>query len=322
MDRRKFSLSLAGSLLFPPLLPRAFAATDYPNKNAKIICPFAPGGSGDISSRLFAEHFKAATGQTLVVENRAGASGGIGAATVKNSGPDGYTLMLSTQSILIANELFYKTLPYDPRDFVTVGLLGATCMFMLVNPSAPYKTVGEFIAHAKASPEKLTAAYYNTSSRIGAAIFASRAGIQFNEIPYKDVGQAAVDLIAGRLSVTFLDTVAGAQHVLSRSLKPLAVTSGKRLDIYPDVPALSETFPGTEVLAFLSVSVPKEVPREIQEKLNGLINGTTRNPAILPRLEPLGLILRQLDLAGVDAFVAEERKRWTEYVAIAKIEKE
>src|ERR1700710_909250 len=85
MDRRKFSLSLAGSLLLPPLLPRAFAATDYPNKNAKIICPFAPGGSGDISSRLFAEHFKAATGQTLVVENRAGASGGIGAATVKNS---------------------------------------------------------------------------------------------------------------------------------------------------------------------------------------------------------------------------------------------
>src|SRR6195952_1109404 len=204
MNRRKFALSLAGSFVTLPLVPRAFAATDYPNKNARIICPFAPGGSGDISSRLFAEHFKTATGQTLVVENRAGASGGIGAAAVKNTSPDGYTLMLSTQSILIANELFYKTLPYDPRDFVTVGLLGATCMFMLVNPSAPYKTVGEFIAHAKASPEKLTAAYYNTSSRIGAAIFASRAGIQFNEIPYKDVGQAAVDLIAGRLSVTFL----------------------------------------------------------------------------------------------------------------------
>ena len=145
----------------------------------------------------------------------------------------------------------------------------------------------------------------------------SRAGIQFNEIPYKDVGQAAVDLIAGRLSVTFLDTVAAAQHVLSRSLKPLAATSGKRLDIYPDVPALAETFPGTEVLAFLSVSVPKEVPRDIQEKLNVLVNGTTTDPAILPRFEPLGLILRQLDLAGVDAFVAEERKRWSEYVAIA-----
>ena len=322
MDRRKFTLSLAGGVLSLPSLSRAHSATDYPNKNARIICPFAPGGSGDISSRLFAEHFKTATGQTLVVENRAGASGGIGAAAVKNSSPDGYTLMLSTQSILIANELFYKTLPYDPRDFVTVGLLGATCMFMLVNPSAPYTSVGEFIAHAKASPEKLTAAYYNTSSRIGAAMFASRAGIQFNEIPYKDVGQAAVDLIAGRLSVTFLDTVAAAQHVQSRSLKPLAVTSERRLDIYPDVPALSETFPGTEVLAFLSVSVPKDVPRDIQEKLNVLVNGTTRDPAILPRLAPLGLILRQLDLAGVDAFVAEERKRWTEYVAIAKIERE
>ena len=322
MDRRKFTLSLAGSLLSPPLLSRALAATDYPNKNARIICPFAPGGSGDISSRLFAEHFKAATGQTLVVENRAGASGGIGAAAVKNTSPDGYTLMLSTQSILIANELFYKTLPYDPRDFVTVGLLGATSMFMLVTPSAPYKTVAEFIALAKASPEKLTAAYYNTSSRIGAAIFASRAGIQFNEIPYKDVGQAAVDLIAGRLSVTFLDTVAAAQHVQSRSLRPLAVTNGKRLDIYPDVPALAETFPDTEILAFLSVSVPKEVPREIQEKLNVLVNGTTRDPAILSRLQTLGLTVRQLDLAGMDAFVAEERKRWTEYVAIAKIEKE
>src|ERR1700761_963473 len=98
IDRRTFTLSLAGSVLSAPLLARAQAATDYPTKNVKIICPFAPGGSGDISSRLFAEHFKTATGQTLVVENRAGASGGIGAAVVKNSAADGYTLMLSTQS--------------------------------------------------------------------------------------------------------------------------------------------------------------------------------------------------------------------------------
>ena len=322
MNRRKFTLSLAASLLNLPLLPGAFASTDYPNKSAKIICPFAPGGSGDISSRLFAEHFKATTGQTLVVENRAGASGGIGASAVKNTNPDGYTLMLSTQSIIIANELFYKSLPYDPRDFVTVGLVGASCMFMLVNPAAPYKTIGEFIAYAKANPETTTSAHFNTSSRIGAAIFASRADIRLSEIPYKDVGQAAVDLIAGRLSVIFLDTVASAQHIQSGSLKPLAITSGERNKIYPDVPSLSETFPDTEILAFLSVSVAKEVPLEIQEKLNMLVNGMTRSPAMLPRLETLGLTLRQLDLGALAAFVEGERKRWNEYVKIAKIERE
>ena len=322
MNRRKFTLSLGGSFLSLPLWSPALASTDYPNKTARIICPFAPGGSGDISSRLFAEHFKTATAQTLVVENRAGASGGIGAAAVKNTNPNGYTLMLSTQSIVIANELFYRSLPYDPRDFVTVGLVGATCMFMLVNPSAPYKTVGEFIAHARASPETTTSGYFNTSSRIGAAIFASRAGIRLNEIPYKDVGQAAVDLIAGRLSFVFLDTVASAQHIQSASLTPLAITSGERNRIYPDVPTLSETFPDTEILAFLSISVAKEVPREIQERLNMLVNGMTRNPTILPRLETLGLMLRQLDLPAVAAFVEGERKRWTEYVKIANIEKE
>jgi tripartite-type tricarboxylate transporter receptor subunit TctC len=327
MNRRQLALSLAASfagLQFTglPLLRRALAATDYPNKNARIICPFAPGGSGDISSRLFSEHFNAKTGQTLVVENRAGASGGIGAAVVKNSAPDGYTLMLSTQSVLFANELFYKSLPYDPRDFVTVGLVGSSCMLMLVNPSAPYKTVDEFIAYAKAKPESITSAHFNTSSRIGAAIFASRAGIRLNEVPYKEVGQATLDLIAGRLSYIFLDTIAAAEHVQSGSVKPLAITSGERSKFYPDVPTLSEKFPDTEILGFLSVSVAKEVPAEIQQKLNMLVNGMTQSPAILPRLETLGLTTRQLDLAAMAAFVESERKRWTEYVAIAKIEKE
>lgn len=322
IDRRQFTLSVGASLAGLALPPHARAATDYPSKNGRIICPFAPGGSGDISSRLFADHFKAATGQTLVVENRAGASGGIGAAAVKNSAADGYTLMLSTQSILIANELFYKSLPYDPKDFVTVGLVGESGMFMLVNPSAPYKTVGEFIAYAKANPETTPSAHFNSSSRVGAAIFAARAGIRLNEVPYKEVGQAMIDLSAGRLAYIFLDTVAAAQHIQSGGLKPIAITSGERSKVHPDVPTLSEMFPDTEIVAFLSFSVAREVPREIQEKLNGLINGMTGSPAMQPRLETLGLTVRQLDLAAMAAFVESERKRWTEYVAIAKIEKE
>lgn len=322
MNRRQFTLSLAASLSGFALPPRAFATIDYPSKNARIICPFAPGGSGDISSRLFADYFKAATGQTLVVENRAGASGGIGAAAVKNTSPDGYTLMLSTQSILIANELFYKSLPYDPKDFVTVGLVGESGMYMLVNPSAPYKSIGEFVTYAKANPDTTPSAHFNSSSRIGAAIFAARAGIRLNEVPYKEVGQAVIDLSAGRLAYIFLDTVAAAQHIQSGSLKPLAITSGERSKIYPDVPTLSEMFPDTEIVAFLSFSVAKEVPREIQEKLNMLINDMTKSPALQPRLETLGLTTRQLDLAEMAAFVETERKRWTEYVAIARIEKE
>src|ERR1700761_945206 len=322
MNRRQFTLSLAAGAAGLSLLPRALRAADYPAKGGRIICPFAPGGSGDISSRLFAEHFNAITGWTLVVENRAGASGGIGAAAVKNASPDGYTLMLSTQSILIANELLYKSLPYDPRDFVTVGLVGETGMYMLVNPSAPYKTVSEFIAYAKANPETTPSAHFNSSSRIGAAIFAARAGIRLNEVPYKEVGQAVIDLTAGRLAYIYLDTVAAAQHIQSGSLKPIAITSAERSKNYPDVPALSEMFPDTEIITFLSFSVAREVPQAIQQKLNTLVNDMTASPALQPRLETLGLITRQLDLAGLATFVEHQRKQWTEYVAIAKIEKE
>lgn len=322
ITRRAFNLSLAASAAALSLPGGAYAATDYPNRAVKIICPFAPGGSGDISARLFAEHFKTATGQTAVVENRAGASGGIGAAAVKSADADGYTLMLSTSSVIIANELFYKTLPYDPKDFATVGIIGATCMFMLVNASAPYKTVAEFIAYAKANPSAITSAHYNTSSRIGAAIFAARSGLKFTEVPYKDVGQAVSDLIGGRISVTFLDTVAGMQHLQNGSLKALAVTSGERIKQTPDVPTVSETFPNTEILAFLSVSVPKEVPMEIQQKLNALVNGTIRDPAIVPRLDQLGLIVRERDFASVNGFVETERKRWQDYVKTAGIQRE
>ena len=326
MDRRDFTRALGlSTLAFGTGIftgSAAHAATDYPTRNAKIICPFAPGGSGDISARLFAEHFKAATGQTLVVENRAGASGGIGTAAVQSTDPDGYTLLLSTSSVLIANELFYKTLPYDPRALATVGVIGSTVMFMLVPPSAPYKSVAEFIAYAKSNPKDVTSAHFNTSSRIGAAIFASRAGIALNEIPYKDVGQAVTDLIAGRISVIFLDTVAGAQHVQSGSLKPIAVTSGQRLKLYPDVPALTETFPGLEVLAFLSVSVPAKTPADIQEKLNQLVIGTIKSAELAPRFAPLGLIMEPMSLTDVNTFVARERSRWTDYVTTAKIQKE
>lgn len=322
IDRRAFNLSLAASVAALALPRVANAATDYPTKLAKIICPFAPGGSGDISARLFSEHFKTATGQSLVVENRAGASGGIGAAAVKSADADGYTLMLSTSSVIIANELFYKKLPYEPKDFSTVGIMGATCMFMMVNPSAPYKTVAEFITYAKANPTAITSAHFNTSSRIGAAIFAARAGLKFNEIPYKDVGQAVSDLIGGRLSVIFLDTVAGLQHLQGGSLKALAVTSGERIKQNPDVPTISETFPNTEILAFLSVSVAKDVPQDIQQKLNTLVNATIKDPAIVPRLDQLGLITKQMDLAAVNAFVEVERKRWQDYVKVAGIERE
>ncbi|ETR76300.1 ABC transporter substrate-binding protein [Afipia sp. P52-10] len=322
MNRREFTLSLAAASALVAGASRLASAAEYPTRAVKIICPFAPGGSGDISARLFADHFKTATGQTLVVENRTGASGGIGAAAVKSSDPDGYTLMLSTSSILIANELFYKTLPYDPRDFATVGIVGSTGMFMLVNPATPYKTVAEFIAYAKANPKDVLSAHFNTSSRIGAAIFAARAGLTFNEIPYKDVGQAVTDLIGGRLTVVFLDTVAAAQHIQGGGLRALGITTGERNKLYPDVPALAETFPGLEVFAFLSVSAPAKTPRDIQEKLNKLVVETIQAPAIQPRLEQLGLISKPMDLAAVDAFVETERKRWAEYVKIAKIEKE
>jgi tripartite-type tricarboxylate transporter receptor subunit TctC len=320
MERRKF-FALVGGTLLASLPARAFAVNDYPNRPVRIICPFAPGGSGDITSRIFAEYFRATAGQAMVVENRAGANGSVGAAVVKGSAPDGYTLLLSTNSVAIANGLLFRSLPYDyEKDFKTVGVFGKIGMYMLVRSDHPAKSLSDFIAYAKEKPKQLFSSHFNTSSRIAAAIFGARAGIQLVEVPYKDVGQAVNDLIGGRIDIMFMDTIAADAHVESGTMRALAVTTETRSKKLPDVPALAEHFTGFEFFAFLSLSTPKETPLELQQRLNQLVNDAIETGSIRVRLEAMGQVTQAMSLELVDQFIRRERERWTDYIKQAGIE--
>jgi len=322
MNRRVLLKGNLAILLCPPVSV-GFAAESYPDKPAKIICPFGPGGSGDITSRIFAEYFGSATGQTLVVENRAGANGSLGAAAARSAPPDGYTLLLSTNSVAIGNGLLFKSLPYDyEKDFNTVGVFSKAGAYMVVRSDHPASNLSEFIAYAKARPKQLSTAYFNLSSRVPAAMFKVRANVDLVEVPYKEVGQAANDLIGGRIDTMFMDTVAADSHIESKTMRALAITTGKRSEMLPDVPTLADYFPDFEFFGFSSLAVPIGTPTRVQQRLNQLVNEAIQVETIRSRMDSMGLVMEVMDLPMVEQFIRRERERWTDYIRQAGIEKQ
>ena len=206
--------------------------------------PFGPGGSGDIVSRIVARELEQVTGQPFVVDNKPGATAMVGTAIVKHAPTDGYTLLHGSTSSLAANPSLYKTMTYDPDDFITVAIDGTIPNFMLVAKDAPWKSVKEFVADAKQRKEPLFSGFGNASSRVPSALFESVSGVKLEEVAYKDAVPAIQDLIAGRVHVTFPDQVIGESYVRTGQVRALAVTSEKRSPQYPDIEAIAETYPG------------------------------------------------------------------------------
>jgi len=324
MKRRNALGLFSGGLLGSAALLHgtARAQETWPTKPVKIVVPFGPGGSGDIVSRIVANEIAKMAGQPFVVDNKPGATAMIGTAIVKNAPADGYTILHGSTSSLAANPSLYKQMSYDPDDFTTVAVDGTIPGFMLVAKDAPYKTVKEFVAWAKARKEPIFSGYGNTSSRVPSALFAEQSGVTFEEVAYKDAVPAIQDLIGGRIHVTFPDVVIGESYVRSGQVKALAVTSLQRAPQFPDLEAVAETYPGFEAIAFLSFSVRKEVPVEIQRKLNGWVMEILHRPAVNKRLLEIGITPppRDWDIAKSDAFVKRERVLWTRYIKLAKIE--
>jgi tripartite-type tricarboxylate transporter receptor subunit TctC len=295
---------------------------DYPTKAIRIIVPFAPGGSGDITSRLIGKYIEDKTGQPFVVENKPGANGIVGALAVKAAPADGYTLMLATTSTNAANIHMYKNPGYDPeKDFQVVGVIGSSGAFLVVPADSPYKTLDDLLAYAKANPGKLNFGYFNASSQVPAEVLGTKAGVQWQGVAYKAIGNAWTDLYAGAIQFMFVDLTAGRGQVVANKARPLAITLPQRSPLYPDLPTLSESFPGLTTTGFLAVAVPKATPRPIQEKLNTLINEAIASPDIHKRLtDEFALNSRPLTLEQCAAQDHEERTKWAEYVKIARIE--
>jgi len=318
MNRRN-ALALLGALPFASI---ARADGDWPTKPVHIVVPFGPGGSGDIVSRIVGHELEKRAGQPFIIENKPGATAMVGTAIVKNSPADGYTLLHGSTSSLAANPSLYRQMTYDPDEFTTVAIDGTIPCFMLAAKDAPYNSVKEFVAWAKARKEPIFSGYGNTSSRVPSALFDVQSGVRLEEVAYKDAVPAIQDLIGGRIHVTFPDLVIGESYVRSGQVKALAVTSPQRTPQFPELEAMAETYPGFEVVAFLSFTVRKEVPVEIQRKLNGWVMEILHLPEVHKRLLEIGMTPppRDWDVARSDAFVKRERVQWAKYIKLAKIE--
>jgi tripartite-type tricarboxylate transporter receptor subunit TctC len=324
MNRFRIPLSRRTALALPLLaaLPHAGRAETFPAKAIRIIVPFAPGGSGDITSRLIGKYIEDKTGQPFVVENKPGANGIVGVLAVKAAAADGYTLMLATTSTNAANVHMFKNPGYDPeKDFQVVAVIGSSGAFLVVPADSSYKTLSDLLGYARANPGKLNFGYFNASSQVPAEVLGKRAGVEWQGVGYKAIGNAWTDLYSGAIQFMFVDLTAGRGQVVANKARPLALTLPARSPLYPDLPTLAESFPGLTTTGFLAVAVPKATPRPIQERLNQLVNEAISSPEIHKRLtDEFALNSRPLTLEQCAQQDRDERLKWAEYVKIARIE--
>ena len=308
--------ALAGLSLHPGV-----RAQPGSGKPMRIIVPFAPGGSGDITARMFGEYLTRKTGQSVVVENKPGANGIIGVDAAKRSPADGSVLMLATTSTHLANPSLYKSLPYDPeKDFSLVGHFGGGSMLVLVRPSGPYKSLADIVNAARANPDKLNYGHFNASSHIPGAMVAQLAGVKLTAVPYKQIANAMTDLISGQLDVIFVDSVAGDSYASSGQLRAIAAHGQRRLPKYPNVPLITETYPAYNVSAgMLGIAVPKGTPLAVQQTLNDLVNDAITTDPMKTALENFGFHPKSMTLAELAAFVTRDRALWKEQVDLAGI---
>ena len=271
------------------------AAQAYPSKSIKIIVPFPPGAATDMLARTFGQKLGEAFGQSVVVENKSGATGTIGSAFVATSPADGYMLLMATTSTHGIAPNLYKKAPYDPvKDFETISLIGWTPNVLAAHPNVPAKSVMELIAIAKAQPGKITFASSGTGSSIHLAgeLFMSMAGVEMLHVPYKGAAPALADLIGGQVNIMF-DTVAQSlPQIKAGKIKALAVTTAKRSSALPNVPTVSEAgLPGYEMAGWIGLLAPKGTPKDVIDKLHAEIAKIAAVPEVRERMIAAGVEL-------------------------------
>ncbi|MBI3045680.1 MAG: tripartite tricarboxylate transporter substrate binding protein [Betaproteobacteria bacterium] len=265
----KTVLSLAAALLVSVAAPQAPAAEKYPTRPVRLIVPFAPGGGTDIMSRILAGPVSASLGQTVVVDNRPGAGGALGAELAAKAEPDGHTLVMVSSSY--AASAAYRKLPYDPVNGIQpVVLIGTTGLVMVVHPSVPAKSVRGLIDHAKANPGKLNYATVGTGSVTHLAHEQLRllTGINIVHIPYKGGGPALAAVVAGEAQLTMISMVPTLPHVKAGRLRPLGVTTPKPMRAMPELPRIGDTVPGFEVIHWYGIWGPKGMPKDVVARWN------------------------------------------------------
>ena len=307
------------------LASSAALAQAYPNKPVKVIVPFAPGSATDQIGRGFAAKMSEALGQPLVVENRPGVNGMLGADLVAKAPADGYTILFGTNSTNAALKSLMKKLPYDQDTaFTPVGYMGSVALLIAVNNDFPAKTLAELVAYAKAKPGSVTFATASTSQRISSEMFASMAGIKMTHVPYKSGPNAMTDLIGGQVNMFTADFAVMLPQVKAGKVRALAVTSAKRSSVVPDLPTVNEAagLKDYELIAFFAAYAPAGTPREAITKLNQAINVAARNDELAKRFSVMGLEIAPGTPEALGQRTAAEAVKWAKAIKDAGIEQE
>ena len=296
-------------------------AQDYPSRAVKIIVPFPAGGTADVMPRIFGDWLSRKWGQPVVIENRTGAAGNIGAEAVAKAEPDGYTLLSAPPPPLVINHHLYPKLGFDPTAFVPIVIMGRVPNALVVNAKLNATSVAEVIAYAKANPGKLTSATQGngTTSHLTSELFQLMADVKFQHVPYRGSAPALTDLVAGSVDLMFDNLGVSLALVKGGPLKLLAVATRNRMASLGAVPTIAETLPGFESAAWFAIVAPPKAPQAVVDKINADVNEALRQGDVIQRLgqlsaEPIGGTPQ-----ATAAYMREEIERWHRVIKAANV---
>ena len=302
--------------------PLAFAQA-YPSKTIKFVVPFPAGSATDVVGRVLAEAMGKELGQSIVVDNKAGAQGTIGAGEVKNAAADGYTILVTTSTTQAAVTSLMKKLSYDPvKDFTPIGKAATTPFVLITNDKVPANSLKEFIAYVKANPGKVRFGQGSSGSWVSGSLFASMIDGEMQMIPYKGIPPALTDMLGGNIEVVFADLGNAQAQIKGGKVKAFGVTSARRAPQLPDLPAITELVPGYELVPWFALMAPANVPKDIAAKLTTTLQKALASPEVKQKMNAAGLDIDSTDAAGLAKLIDSEIKRWGLLTKAAKIEAE
>ncbi len=297
-------------------------ASDYPARPITLVVPNAAGGGMDTVARILGRRLSTALGQSVVVENRTGGSENIGIGSVAKAAPDGYTLLLASNSITINSALF-RSLPYDVnKDLQPMGRVASLPLLVVTGAAAPYKSLGEMIAYAKANPNKLSygSPGPGTPHHLGMELIKSTARVDLQHIPYKGTAPGMTDLLAGNIPV-LMSTIAPAEpHMKSGKIRALATLEPSRIGQFPDLPAVSETLPGFGLGIWHGLFAPGGTPQAVSAKISGALETALKDPELVAQLAKAGVLAAWAPPAAVSAAIKSEQASWATAIKNAGIE--
>jgi tripartite-type tricarboxylate transporter receptor subunit TctC len=298
----------------------AASAQGYPNRPIRVLVPFQSGAAPDQIIRIVTAHMQKTLGQPFVVENKPGANGNIGVTEAARAAPDGYTLVSANNTTFAANPSLFTKLPFDPqKDFTPIGRFITTGLILSVRPDFPAKDLKAFIAYAKAHPGKLSVAQASAGMQVSIAMLHSLAGVEMLEVPYKGQPQALSDLLGGQVQVTFADYAVGLPQIRAGKLRGLGVTTAKRSEAAPEIPAIGEVVPGFDLAVWAGMAAPAGTPREIVQTLWRAASQALQSPEVRKALGAMSFNLEPLDPEQFAAYIRNETVKWAKLVKEAGI---